>query len=98
MACWRRSLTEVEAILNLRQLTKLSLDPKDCDPIYAELPSLSERLSQSIPWSLRQKDTYGRRRWRECQYLENQFWKRWLQKHLPLLQERQNGTKMYTFV
>ena len=36
-----------------------------------------------------QKDGYGRRRWRQVQYLTSVSWKRWQKEYLLLLQERQ---------
>ena len=37
----------------------------------------------------RPSDNYGRRRWRQCQYFANLFWRRWLKEYLPTLQLRQ---------
>ncbi|KAJ8023742.1 hypothetical protein HOLleu_36272 [Holothuria leucospilota] len=87
------TLAEVEAILNSRPLTQLSLDPKDNEPLTPNHLLLMRDSPNLSPGVFDKKDGYGRRRWRQCQYLVNQFWKRWLQEYLPLLQERQKWFK-----
>ena len=37
-------------------------------------------------------DLYVPRRWRQAQYLADQFWRRWVREYRPLLQERQKWT------
>jgi hypothetical protein len=38
-------------------------------------------------------DNYGKRRWRQAQYMANLFWYRWVREYLPLHQERQKWNK-----
>ncbi len=38
------------------------------------------------------EDLYGKKRWRQIQYLANLFGTRWRREYLPLLQERQKWT------
>ncbi|KAK7890880.1 hypothetical protein WMY93_022843 [Mugilogobius chulae] len=82
-------LCEAEAILNDRPITKLSEDPHDLEPLtpnHLLLLKASQRFH--LEFSSRD-DQYGKRRWKQVQYLANLFWKRWVREYLPLLQERQ---------
>ena len=38
------------------------------------------------------RDLLLRRRWRQVQYLAEQFWKRWVREYLPTLSKRQKWT------
>ena len=35
---------------------------------------------------------YVKRRWRQAQFLADEFWRRWAKEYLPILQERQKWT------
>nr|XP_054764691.1 uncharacterized protein LOC129271341 [Lytechinus pictus] len=86
-------MTEVEAILNARPLTPLSMDPKDEEPLTPN-HLLLLRNNPSLPPGIFTKDeSYGRRRWRHVQFIADQFWKRWVKEYLPLLQPRQKWTR-----
>jgi len=39
-------------------------------------------------------DCYVRRRWQRVQYIAGQFWKRWKEQYLHLLQQRQKWQKL----
>ena len=86
-------MTEVEAILNARPLTQLNTDPNDDEPLTPN-HLLLLRKSPAMPPGIFSKDEcFVRRRWRQVQYLADQFWKRWVKEYLPLLQQRQKWTK-----
>lgn len=81
-------MCEVESILNNRPLTKLTDDPNDLEVLTPNHLILM-RSSTSLPLgTFRKEDCYVKRRWRQVQYLSDQFWKRWVKEYLPLLQER----------
>ncbi|XP_071483331.1 uncharacterized protein [Diadema antillarum] len=82
-------MTEVESILNARPLTQLNLDPNDDEPLTPNHLLIMRKGSSLPPGVFDQKDAYGRRRWRQVQYLASVFWKRWQREYLLLLQERQ---------
>ncbi|XP_071963463.1 uncharacterized protein [Antedon mediterranea] len=44
------------------------------------------------PDFLYKDEAYGKRRWRQVQYLANIFWTRWKKEYLPLLQKRHKWT------
>ena len=82
-------MCEVESIVNGRPITKVSDDPRDMSALTPN-HLLLLREKQSIPPGIFVcEDNYSRRRWRQVQYMSNQFWKRWVKEYLPLLQERQ---------
>ncbi|XP_071504209.1 uncharacterized protein [Diadema antillarum] len=82
-------MAEVESILNARPLTQLNLDPNDDEPLTPNHLLIMRKGSSLPPGVFDQKDAYGRRRWRQVQYLASVFWKRWQREYLLLLQERQ---------
>lgn len=82
-------LCEVESILNNRPITRSSLDPDDMEALTPNHLLLLKTKSTLPPGLFEKEDLYARRRWRQIQYLANQFWKRWIGEYLPLLQERQ---------
>ena len=46
-----------------------------------------------IPDNFEAPDVFSRRRWRQTQFLADQFWKRWLTEYLQGLQKRQKWLK-----
>lgn len=87
-------LCEVESIINSRPLTKLSEDPNDLEPLTPNHLLLIKAKPAIPPGIFDRSDVYGRRRWRQIQYLSDLFWHRWTKEYLPLLQERQRWSKV----
>lgn len=82
-------LCEAEAILNDRPITKLSDDPNDLEPLTPNHLLLLRGKPSIPPGVFTAQDQYGKRRWKQVQYLADLFWKRWVREYLPLLQQRQ---------
>lgn len=82
-------MCEVESILNGRPLTAVSNDPRDLEALTPNHLLLLRSGPTLPPGIFTKHDCYSRRRWRQIQYLANQFWQRWTREYLPLLQKRQ---------
>jgi hypothetical protein len=82
-------LCEVESIVNGRPITQVSSDPNDLEVLTPNHLLLLKSKPMLPPGHFKREEMYGRRRWRQVQYLADIFWKRWLREYLPLLQERQ---------
>ena len=82
-------LAEVEAILNGGPLTRCSSDPHDLVCLTLNHLLLLKSDQAVPPGKLIESDNYVRRRWRQVQYLSDQFWKRWVRDYLVLLQDHQ---------
>jgi len=81
-------LTEVESILNSRPLTPLSEDVEDFECLTPNHLLLGRQSSSQPPGVFYELDMSLRKRWRQSQYLADQFWKRWRREYLPTLQIR----------
>ena len=81
-------LVEVESIINSRPITQVSEDPKDLEALTPNHLLLLRSEVPLTPGVFRKEDLYSKRRWRQVQYLADQFWKRWSKEYLPLLQTR----------
>lgn len=84
---------EVEAIINDRPITKVSNVPGDLEPLTPNHLLLHKTKPFLPPGVFDPNDCYGRRRWRQVQYMADLFWKCWTKEYLPDLQERQKWTK-----
>lgn len=82
-------LCEVESIINGRPITKVSQDPRDLEALTPNHLLLLRSGSVFPPGIFRKEDTFSRKRWRQVQYLADQFWRRWSREYIPLLQQRQ---------
>ena len=81
-------MCEIEAIVNGRPITTVSNDHGDKEPL-APNHLLLLRSNIELPIGRFEKaDLYARKRWRQVQYIADQFWKRWIHEYLPILQER----------
>nr|XP_039255132.1 uncharacterized protein LOC120331994 [Styela clava] len=84
---------EVESQLNSRPLTPISMDPLDEEPLSPNHLLLLKHKANLPPGIFDKKDCYARRRWRQIQYLADQFWIRWSREVLVNLQARHKWLK-----
>ncbi|XP_078619541.1 uncharacterized protein LOC144886687 [Branchiostoma floridae x Branchiostoma japonicum] len=90
----RTLFCEVEYIINDRPITAVSTDINDVEALTPN-HLLTMGSGPSLPPSLTDKsDLYAKRRWKQVQYLADQFWKRWKREYLTALQERQKWGKV----
>jgi hypothetical protein len=82
-------MCEVESIMNGRPLTTISNDPRDLNPLTPNHLLLLRSGPTLPPGVFNKHDLYSKKRWRQIQYMADQFWKRWIREYLPLLQSRQ---------
>ena len=87
-------MCEIEAIINSRPITKVSSDPRDPNALTPNHLLLLRGSPAAPPGVFSKEDTYGRRRWRQVQYLSNVFWRRWIREYLPSLQQRHKWNKI----
>ncbi|XP_033627235.1 uncharacterized protein LOC117290093 [Asterias rubens] len=83
----------VESIINGRPITSVSDDVNDMEPLTPNHLLLLRAGVVLPPGIFDKKDLYGRRRWRQVQYMADVFWRRWIREYLPALQERQKWSK-----
>ncbi|XP_059825060.1 uncharacterized protein LOC132393666 [Hypanus sabinus] len=81
-------MAEVTAIINAQSFLPVSSDPEN--PFIL---SPSTLLTQKAGAPPPPGDFSDKKQWRQDQALANQFWSRWRQKYLPLLQQRQKWTE-----
>ena len=77
---------EVEAIVNSRPLSSVSSDPRDVLPLT---PNRLLSLSDSPLPLDSSSGNYSRNRWKQVQYLADQFWLRWKKEYFLCLNQRQ---------
>lgn len=86
----RTLLCEAEAIVNSRPLTTPTDDPDDLVPLSpSSLLTMKKSPICPPPGCFQREDMYGRKRWRQVQYLSDLFWHRWRREYMHLLQARQ---------
>ncbi|XP_049330293.1 uncharacterized protein LOC125798980 [Astyanax mexicanus] len=85
-------LVEVEGILNSKPLGYASTDIADPDPITPNV-LLMGRRDASLPQVAYAPADMGRRRWRHCQNIVDQFWVQFARQYLPSLQTRHKWQK-----
>lgn len=83
----RTVLCEVECVMNNRPLTPVSSDPRDDVPLTPN-HILHLRCVTPLFEELDDRDLCGRKRWRQAAHLAEQFWRRWRNEYMPLLQQR----------
>ena len=82
-------MCQVEAVVNSRPITVVSSDSRDPEPLTPNHLLLLRSGAKLPPGVFVQADLYGKRRWKQVQYLADVFWRRWIREYLPALQERQ---------
>ena len=83
-------MTEVVYILNSRPLIPIVLDPEAQEQLTPNHLLLCGHEGASLPPGLFSKsDCYSRKRWKQVQYLAEQFWRRWTLEYIQTLQPRQ---------
>ena len=80
---------EVEAIMNDRPLSYVSTDSTSLEPITPSHLLLLRGAAGPVPGVFSDADALSRRRWRQAQYMADQFWLRFVREFLPTLQTRQ---------
>ncbi|XP_059839386.1 uncharacterized protein LOC132401297 [Hypanus sabinus] len=85
-------MAEVTAIMNSRPLLPVSSDPENPFILSPSMLLTQKAGAPPPPGDFSDKDLYTKQ-WRQVQALANQFWPRWRQKYLPLLQQRQKWTE-----
>jgi len=78
---------EVEAIVNNRPLTLTSDDPKDPEPLTPSHILLLRGGRHTAPGVFDEKDLF-RRRWRQAQFIADQFWRRFRHEYVSSLHQR----------
>ena len=91
------SFVEIEAVLNSRPLTVDCLsDASSPTPLTPNnLLTMKSNIVMPPPGRFEKADVYSRKRWRRVQHICNEFWSRWREEYVQLLQTRQkwNDTK-----
>jgi len=86
-------LKEVASLLNSRPLTNVCSDPNEPEPLTPNHFILGNHAPH-IPADLEENfDGLSRRRWKQSQYLVNQYWRRWMREYVPTLIERKKWDK-----
>ena len=86
-------LTEVESIINSRPLTPYSDDVNDLECLTPNHFLLGRRSPNLPPGVFYDQDMCLRKRWKQAQFLTEQFWKRWVREYLPTLTIRNKWTR-----
>ncbi|XP_051803945.1 uncharacterized protein LOC127533924 [Acanthochromis polyacanthus] len=93
----RTFLYEAAAIVNSRPLTTDNLnDPNSLEPLTPNhLVTMKTSSALPPPGQFIKEDLYAQKRWRQVQYLLEQFWSRWKREYLQniMLRQRWNTPK-----
>ena len=81
-------LLEVEAIVNLRPLTHVSLDARDDNPLTPQQLLSGYASEEPPPGKFEMKEVDLRKQWRIAQSLSDAFWRKWVSMYLPTLTNR----------
>ena len=86
----RKLLYEVSSIINSRPLTTNDLnDPNALEPLTPNhILTMKPKAALPPPGNFVRQDLYIKKRWRQVQYLCEQFWSRWKKEYLSNIQLR----------
>lgn len=90
-ASLRTFFYETMAIVNSRPLTVDTLNtPNSLEPLTPNhLVTMKSTAALPPPGTFDRTDLYGTKRWRQVQYLTEQFWSRWKREYLNSVRNRQ---------
>lgn len=80
---------EVASMLNSRPLTYVHTDPAEPEPLTPNHFILGGAHPHRVPDWEGAFDGLTRRRWKQSQFILNQFWRLWMQEYVPSLIERE---------
>ena len=83
---------EIENILNSRPLTPVVFDFDKNEPLTPNHLLQIGTTPNLSPGVFSNDDAYSKRRWKQVQFLADQFWARWSREYLQTLQVRQKWT------
>ena len=86
-------MAEVEAFLNARPLTHISVDPTDPEPITPNHFLLGRAAPHIPPDIFTEGELASRKDWRAAQQLAEEVWRRWLREYVPRLITRDKWTQ-----
>ena len=91
----RTFLYEAMSILNSRPLTPQNLSDPELEPLTPNhLIMMKGKMILDVPGQFKVEDVYARKRWRQAQYLAQEFWSRWQKEYLLTQQRRQKWNKV----
>ena len=82
------AMVGVEALLNDRPLTHVSVDPRDLEALTPNHFLLGRSNPNRPPDVILPTETLSAKSWRTAQVIITQFWHRWLREYIPELIER----------
>ncbi|KAI9549120.1 hypothetical protein GHT06_007526 [Daphnia sinensis] len=89
----RTVFAEVTSLLNSRPLTHVHTDPSEPEPLTPNHFLIGGPHPHRVPDDEQSFDGVTRRRWKQAQFIVNQFWRRWMREYLPSLIERKKWEK-----
>jgi hypothetical protein len=76
-----------ESIVNNRPITTVSTDPRDLEPLTPNHLLLLRPVT-SPRGLFEESDVHSKKKWRQVQFLADQFWRRWSREYITQLQLR----------
>ena len=81
-------MKEVASLLNSRPITRVSTDPSEPEPLTPNHFILNCNHPHVPPNTEEEFSWVSRRRWKQAQFIVDQYWRRWLREYVPELIER----------